>query len=95
MTLKIPNITLGEFGYEGTIALEAWDDFLTSKNGVYGLDIGGDMVMENPVIEDEHAATYRYIVENQNTIRDSVLEALFENYKGTVVPHSEKKAYFS
>lgn len=81
MTLEIPNISLGEFGYEGTISLEAWDDFLTKKNGVYGLDIGGDMVMEDPQIEDEHVAAFHYIVENQNTIRDTVLEVLFRNYK--------------
>jgi hypothetical protein len=81
LTLKIPNISLGEYGYEGTICLEAWDDFLTKKNGVYGLDLGGDTVMADPKIEDEHVAAFHYIVENQNAIRDIVLKVLFKNYK--------------
>ncbi|WP_200961726.1 DUF6985 domain-containing protein [Paenibacillus sp. Soil724D2] len=81
MTIKIPNISLGEYGYEGTITLDAWRGFLTKKNGAFGLYFGGDMVIDNPTIEDEHIAAYRYIVDNQYAIRDAVLEALLKNYK--------------
>ena len=35
--MKIPNLSLGNFGYEGTIELLAWYKFLGDSNGVYGI----------------------------------------------------------
>jgi hypothetical protein len=78
--VKIPNVFLGDFGYEGTIELRAWYEFLGNSKGVYDLDIGGDMVQENPSITQEHVAAYDYAVENQNIIRDSIISILMQKY---------------
>ncbi|WP_315115543.1 DUF6985 domain-containing protein [uncultured Clostridium sp.] len=80
--MKIPNVSLSEFGYEGTIELQSWNEFLTDLNGVYSLDIGGDMVEENPTISQEHIAAYNYAIKNQNIIRDSIITVLMEKYPG-------------
>lgn len=77
---NIPNIKLGEYGYKGSIELNAWDDYLTDLNGVYGLNIGGDMVEDNPSITKEHVAAYNYAINNQNSIRDSIIRILMEKY---------------
>lgn len=49
-------------------------------NGVYGLDIGGDMVEENPTITQEHVAAFNYAKDNQIIIRDSIITVLMEKY---------------
>jgi hypothetical protein len=76
----IPNILFGEYGFEGTIELQAWDEFLTDLNGVYDLDIGGDMAEDNPVIAQEHIDAYNYAIQNQSSIRESIIRILMEKY---------------
>lgn len=78
--MKIPNLSLGEFGYEGTIELWAWDKFLANSNGVYSIDVGGDMVVDDPKITKEHIEAYNYAIENQENIRDSIIMVLIEKY---------------
>jgi hypothetical protein len=78
--MTIPNLTLGEYGYEGTIELQAWKEFLTDSKEKFGLDIGGDMIEENPSITQAHIAAYQYAIENQNIIRDSIMKALMKEY---------------
>jgi hypothetical protein len=76
----IPNVSLGEFGYEGTISLPAWREFLDGEEGVYSFDIGGDMVLDNPSILPEHIEAFNYAINNQNEILDTIVHALYENY---------------
>ena len=80
--METPNVSLGEFGYEGTIELQSWNEFLTGLNGIYGLDIGGDMVEEKPTIAQEHIAAYNYAIENQDVIKNSILKELIKKYSG-------------
>lgn len=82
MNNAIPNISLGEYGYEGTIEIQAWNEFSTSLGEVYGLDIGGDMVEDDPTITQEHINAYNYAIKNQNNIRDSIIRNLMEKYPG-------------
>jgi len=78
---KIPNLTLGEFGFEGTVKLTSWTEF-QSRNGAYGsqdnnenfdgscnVSTGGDMVVDD-----------YYLIENQESIKDSILDYLLNSY---------------
>ena len=80
MTNKIPNIKLGEYGYEGTISLNVWHEYNFNKNKEYHLDIGGDMVEDSPVISDEHVAAYDYMIGHQKEIQDAILSAILNEY---------------
>ncbi|WP_291353386.1 hypothetical protein [Desulfosporosinus sp.] len=80
MNVNIPNVSLGEYGYEGTIHLTSWNGFVSSSKGVYRLDIGGDMVQKDPHLSNEHLVAYQYTVDYQNEIRDRIIEALFKIY---------------
>ena len=77
---NIPNIELGKYGYQGSIELNAWDDYLTDLDGVYDLDISVDMADNNPSITKEQIAAYNYAINNQNSIRDSIIKILMEKY---------------
>lgn len=78
--MKIPNISLNEYGYEGTIELQAWDEFLSDLNGVYDLDISCNMNEGDQIITQEQIAAYNYVIENQNNIRDSIITELMKVY---------------
>lgn len=80
MNVNIPNISIGQYGYEGTIRLTAWNGFLSDFSGIFGLDFGGDMVEKKPVLLDEHLAAYQYTVNYQSKIRDKIIEAVFDIY---------------
>lgn len=82
----------GFLSLEGTIELISWKDF-ERKFGRYGsykrsenhkritLYIGGDEVVDNPVITQEHVAAYEYIIEHQEEIKKSILTALYTEYQ--------------
>ncbi len=78
--MKIPNISLNKYGYEGTIELQAWDEFLSDLNGVYDLDISCNMGEDDQIITQEQIAAYNYVIENQNNIRDSIITGLMKAY---------------
>jgi hypothetical protein len=78
---------------EGIIQLPAWAG-LQSRQGAYGsvdgqeksdglvkLNVGGDMVLDNPEVTQEHVEAYNYLVQNQERIRNSILAALLAQYK--------------
>lgn len=77
---------------EGTVKLDAWSGF-QSRQGIYNsldtklisdgivkLQLGGDMVVENPEVSDEHVNAYKYLVEHQFIIRDKILSFLMVEY---------------
>lgn len=91
---KIPGLVLDEdeFGFEGAIELAIWKGF-QSRNGAYGaqdseapsngvfcIRTGGDMVVDEPKIEDYHVKAFNYLVENQIEIKMQILNALLEEY---------------
>ena len=91
---KIPGLVLDEdeFGFEGEIELYTWKGF-QSRNGAYGaqdsekpsngifsIRTGGDMVDDEPKIEDYHVEAFNYLIENQAEIKESILNALFAEY---------------
>lgn len=78
---------------EGTVFLKAWSGF-QSRQGAYvsidkslssddfvKLKVGGDMVIDNPQITDDHINAYNYLKENQEQIKDSILNSLLIEYK--------------
>ncbi len=79
MSLEIPDISLGRYGYEGKISLSAWDEYLTDSNGI-DLDIGGDMVGNEPSIKEEHVAAYHSAIEKQYSIRNAIIGELYKKY---------------
>lgn len=76
---------------DGVVELPSWKDF-QRKFGQYAtlennddykrisLRIGGDEVIENPVITKEHVTGYDYLLQNQTRIQESMLDALFIEY---------------
>ncbi len=91
---KITDLKLDEdeFGFEGKITLSAWSGF-QSRNGAYGaqdskdpsdgtcwIRTGGDMVDDDPKIEDYHIEAFNYLIENQEGIKVGLLNALLEEY---------------
>lgn len=76
---------------EGTIELPSWKDFRI-EFGNYAkpkgnddykfirLSIGGDEVIENPTINQEHVTAYDYLLHYQEKIKVSMLNELFNMY---------------
>ena len=84
---EIPAINKGEFGFEGTIKIQSWAGFQTRtvdstelSDGTCRLSTGGDMVVDEPRIEDYHLNAYNYLIENQEIIKESILDYLFNSY---------------
>jgi hypothetical protein len=80
---EIPGLIKGEFGFEGTVKVNAWSDFqISSKisDGSCRLSIGGDMVIDEPIIEEIHLNAYNYLIENQEEIKKTMLEYLLNSY---------------
>lgn len=91
---KITDLKLDEdeFGYEAHITLTAWSGF-QSRNGAYGaqdsqnpsdgtcyIRTGGDMVVDDPTLEDYHEKAFNYMIENQESIKQNILNALLVEY---------------
>lgn len=91
---KITDLQLDEdeFGFEGKITLNTWSGF-QSRNGAYGAQdsedpsdgtcwvrTGGDMVVDDPKIEDYHEKAFNYLIENQIEIKENILNALLNEY---------------
>jgi|SRR5688572_4879262 len=107
--LELPNIKKEEFGFEGEIQLEVWSKFGSSQDDAiselerksYLIDIGGDMVEDNPSIKLEHVNAYNYLIENQEKIKANILTAIIDEYpklikqKGNLVSESPKFLTFT
>ena len=78
---------------EGTIKLTSWSGY-QSRQGTYAsadgkeksdgsatLQIGGDMVVDNPEITSEHVNAYNYLTQNQDKIKEVILASLLIQYK--------------
>jgi hypothetical protein len=93
---NIPNLRWRKYGsrkspievIEGTVRLEAWDGFQTFRredgrkieDGTVKLDFGGTA----PGIErdwEPEIRAYRFLMDNQHAIRDSILRALAEGWE--------------
>ena len=99
---KIPNLVLKKLSkeeyefisIEGTISLEAWNDF-QSRQTEYGslnlpakstriirLNIGGDMILDEPQITKSHLEAFNYTLDNSETIRDTIIFSLLNEFRG-------------
>ena len=89
---NIPGLEKSEYGYEGNLKLEAWAGF-QSRNGGYGTQdkaspsdgtcrifFGPDLNDKPPVITEAHIKAYRYLIENQEAIKDNILKSLLATY---------------
>ncbi|MGV6832600.1 MAG: DUF6985 domain-containing protein [bacterium] len=91
---KIPGFVLDEdeFGFEGVIELATWRGF-QSRNGAYGAQDSqspsngifairtcGDMVVDEPKIEDYHVEAYNYLIEHQTETKEHILNTLKTEY---------------
>jgi hypothetical protein len=90
---EIPNIKLVNNCLKGTVALPVWKSF-QSRQGAYGsfdshenpngefeISIGGDMVMDNTTITEEHVNAYNYLTTHSEQINKTILARLFSEYK--------------
>lgn len=84
---EIPGINKEEFGFEGRIKVEAWSGFLSRlldsaeiSDGSCTLFVGGDMVVDEPKIEDFHLSAYKYLMDNQEEIKGILLGYLIKVY---------------
>ena len=89
---NIPGLKRSEYGYEGSLKLEAWAGFQCRKGG-YGTQykasasdgtcrfaIGHTLNGEIPVISEAHIKAYQYMIAHQNAIRESILKSLVSTY---------------
>jgi len=78
---------------EGILKLSSWSGY-QSRQGIYDsidtdkqsdgtvrVQIGGDMVVDNPEVAEEHVNAYKYLIEHQHKLKDIILNSLFINYK--------------
>jgi len=78
---------------EGFAVLESWKGF-QSRQGDYSssdgnkesdgnvkINIGGDMVGDSPEVTAEHVNAYNYLIQNQEKIKDAILQRLLREYK--------------
>ncbi len=76
---------------EGVIELVSWKGFerKSEYNATYreneyykriALSIGGDEVLESPVVTKEHLAAYEYVLTHQEKIKDNIINALYTVY---------------
>ena len=77
---------------EGSIKLTAWSGY-QSRQGAYAsvdqeqsdgsarLQVGGDMVIDNPEITREHINAYNFLTQYQDKIKDAILASLLTQYK--------------
>ena len=89
---------------EGTISLNVWNHFqykdgyshpfkpLQIPSGIIRLDIGGDMMVDEPLITDSHVRAYEYTLENSKIIQEVILISLLEKYKHLVEPFGQGNA---
>lgn len=79
---------------EGPVTLACWSGFQSRQeaynapdsphpsNGNARINIGGDMINEDPAVQRFHINAYNYLMEFQQQIQDNILHALFAEYKG-------------
>jgi hypothetical protein len=89
----IPNIKLVDDKFEGKISLPIWKDFQNKQgaygsldesrisNGEFGISIGGDMVVDYPMIKIEHINAYDYLTIHSEQVQNSILTRLLTDYK--------------
>ena len=72
----------------GNIKLTSWANFNMNstyikekKDNLYDLSIGGDMVVDNPTVNEQHLNAYNFILQNENLIKDKILQSLFSEYQ--------------
>jgi hypothetical protein len=90
---QIPNIRLVDNRLEGTLSLPVWNKFQSrqgnygaldtreSSNGIFPISIGGDMVIDNPTITNDHINAYNYLTTHSEQVLDAILARLFADYK--------------
>jgi hypothetical protein len=81
---------------EGTISLNVWNDYQYKErhytpfkppgipSGIIRLDIGGDMMLDEPLITDGHVKAYQYTLENSKIVQELMLFSVLEKYKHLV-----------
>jgi len=89
---------------EGTISLNVWNDFQYKDghfhpfkppeihSGIIRLDIGGDMMVDEPLITDSHVRAYEYTLENSKMIQEVMLISLLDKYKNLVESFGQRGA---
>jgi len=77
---------------KGFVTLSAWSGFqsrqgsyasvdqATPSDGNIKLAVGGDMLVDDPVVTQEHVNAYNFLVTDQEKIRDSILNSLLAKY---------------
>lgn len=90
---EIPNIKLVDDRLEGTVSLPIWKTFQSrqgeygsldsheSSDGIFGISIGGDMVMDNPSITLDHVNAYNYLNSHSEQVYKAILTRLLSEYK--------------
>lgn len=82
---NIPNLQLTEYGYEGEITLNKWNELMNSKVD-YIIDLSVNVDEEDPKIHEEHIRAYKFLMDNQEQIINAILSCLYDRYpeiKGT------------
>lgn len=74
MTNRIPGVHLGTYGYEGLVELNAWHNASSGNKDAFRLSIDSDS------IKSEQVAAYNYLIENQDEMKDVILQKLFAIY---------------
>lgn len=77
----IPNLEWTEYGYEGEITLEHWEEIFKLTKSIT-IEIGADKVMhdEDKEITQEHILAYQFILDNQKDILIAIFEELLKVY---------------
>lgn len=73
----IPNLTLIDDYWEGSILLEEWNKFYGQDLRLM-LNIFGDVEVNE--VTEIHERGYHYLISQQKEILESMLDAVFENY---------------
>lgn len=76
---NIPNLQLTQYGYEGGITLNKWNELMNSKvDNVIDLSVNVDE--EDPEIHEEQIRAYNYLIDNQEQIINAILSCLYDRY---------------
>ncbi|MDA1478254.1 hypothetical protein [Bacillus changyiensis] len=67
----IPNVSLGSYGYEGTVKIEAWNKHSADR---FRLTINIE------TINKVHKTTYQWLIDHQNEMKKLILKQLFDLY---------------
>ncbi|MDA7028234.1 hypothetical protein PJ311_16910 [Bacillus sp. CLL-7-23] len=67
----IPNVSLGSYGYEGTVKIEAWNKLSSHR---FRLTINTE------TINNVHKTAYNWLIDHQNEMKKLILKQLFDMY---------------